>query len=87
MRKSLQLCTFFGTLDAMTERKQLPARFFESETGRAPVREWLLDLSADGRKAIGDDIRTAEFGWPVGMPLCRSDQRSERALGSPDEPK
>ena len=22
-------------------------------------------------KAIGDDIRTAEFGWPIGMPLCR----------------
>lgn len=20
---------------------------------------------------IGDNIRTAEFGWPVGMPLCR----------------
>lgn len=23
------------------------------------------------RKAVGDDIRTAEFGWPLGMPLCR----------------
>ena len=22
-------------------------------------------------EAIGDDIRTAEFGWPIGMPLCR----------------
>ncbi len=37
-----------------------------------PVREWLLGLSPDDRKAIGDDIRTAEFGWPIGMPLCRS---------------
>ena len=26
---------------------------------------------AEDRKAIGDDIRSAEFGWPVGMPLCR----------------
>jgi len=37
-----------------------------------PVRDWLLSLSEADRKAIGDDIRTAEFGWPVGMPLCRS---------------
>ena len=51
-----------------------PARFFESDTGRAPVRDWLLSLSPEDRKAIGDDIRTAEFGWPVGMPLCRSIQ-------------
>lgn len=37
-----------------------------------PVRDWLLDLPENDRKAIGDDIRTAEFGWRVGMPLCRS---------------
>ena len=54
--------------------KQLPARFFESDTGRIPVREWLLELSEEDRKVIGDDIRTAEFGWPIGMPLCRSIQ-------------
>ena len=36
-----------------------------------PVREWLLGFEEDERKLIGDDIRTAEFGWPVGMPLCR----------------
>ena len=23
------------------------------------------------RKAIGDDIRTLQFGWPLGMPLVR----------------
>ena len=37
-----------------------------------PVRDWLLELTPEDRKAIGDDIRTAEFGWPIGMPLCRS---------------
>jgi len=56
----------------MADLKRLPARFFESTSGRIPVRDWLLDLSAEDRKAIGDDIRTAEFGWPVGMPLCRA---------------
>jgi phage-related protein len=28
-------------------------------------------LSAEDRRIIGDDIRTLEFGWPLGMPLCR----------------
>ncbi|RJF87335.1 type II toxin-antitoxin system RelE/ParE family toxin [Oleomonas cavernae] len=51
--------------------KRLPARFFESENGGAPVREWLLSLSAEDRKIIGTDIQTVEFGWPMGMPICR----------------
>lgn len=56
----------------MTNMKRLPARFYEQTNGNVPVREWLLSLSPEDRKLIGDDIRTAEFGWPVGMPLCRS---------------
>jgi len=35
------------------------------------VREWLKGLSPDDRKRIGEDIKTVEFGWPVGMPVCR----------------
>ena len=31
-----------------------------------------MSLSEADREEIGDDIRTAEFGWPIGMPLCRS---------------
>jgi phage-related protein len=56
----------------VTLRKALPARFFEADSGAVPVRDWLLALDAADRKVIGDDIRTAEFGWPIGMPLCRS---------------
>jgi phage-related protein len=55
----------------VVERKRSPARFFESETGETPVRSWLLSLLSEDRKIIGDDIRAAELGWPVGMPLCR----------------
>jgi len=55
----------------MVEAKRFPARFFQSDTGRMPVRDWLLDLTSDDRKTVGDDIRAAEFGWPIGMPLCR----------------
>ena len=23
------------------------------------------------RRAIGEDIKTVEYGWPIGMPTCR----------------
>ena len=29
-------------------------------------------LSDEDRKRIGEDIKTAEFGWPIGMPVCRA---------------
>ena len=35
------------------------------------MRQWSLDLSRDDRKAIGCDIKTAQYGWPLGMPLIR----------------
>jgi len=36
------------------------------------VRVWLKGLPyAEDRKRIGTDIATVEFGWPVGMPVCR----------------
>jgi phage-related protein len=42
-----------------------------NQWGGEPVREWLKGLSPDDRKRIGEDIKTVEFGWPVGMPVCR----------------
>jgi phage-related protein len=51
--------------------KKIQARFYESASGRKPVREWLLELPVDDRRIIGRDIQTVEFGWPVGMPTCR----------------
>ena len=50
-------------------RPKLAVRFFVSAAGREPVREWLKGLGQPARKAIGDDIRTMQFGWPLGMPL------------------
>lgn len=46
----------------MNEMKRIRARFFENEAGGAPVRKWLLELSREDRKSVGDDIRAAEFG-------------------------
>jgi phage-related protein len=54
------------------ELKKLPAVFYQSASGNEPVREWLKGLSQDDRRVIGHDVGSAEFGWPVGMPLCRS---------------
>lgn len=50
----------------------MSVHFFRTASGGEPVREWLLSLSKEDRSAIGKDIKTAEYGWPVGMPICRS---------------
>lgn len=50
--------------------KRVPAIFYCTESYREPVREWLKGLSREDRKRIGEDIKTVEFGWPVGMPVC-----------------
>ena len=39
--------------------------------GAEPVRDWLKSLPSEDRREIGEDIATVEYGWPVGMPVCR----------------
>ena len=51
--------------------KKITSLFFETDSGNKPVREWLLSLSKDDRKIVGEDIKTVEYGWPIGMPVCR----------------
>ncbi len=53
------------------ERKRIPARFYRTEGGSEPVREWLRSLEREDRFLIGSDIKTVEYGWPIGMPVCR----------------
>jgi phage-related protein len=55
----------------MQQPKRLLARFYRTESGEEPVRDWLKDLVKEDRLAIGIDIKTVEFGWPIGMPVCR----------------
>ena len=45
--------------------------FYRTETGNEPVREWLKGLEREDRKAVGQDVKTAQYGWPLGMPLIR----------------
>jgi len=52
--------------------KRLPARFYRSDSGREPLREWLKGLDLTDRRTLGEDIKDVEFSWPIGMPLVRS---------------
>ncbi len=45
--------------------------FFETESRKEPVREWLKSLDPADRKRIGEDIKLVQFRWPLGMPLVR----------------
>lgn len=56
----------------MSELKKLPAFFYETAGGTEPVKDWLRKLDETSRRIVGRDIATVEFGWPVGMPICRS---------------
>lgn len=57
------------------DQKRLPARFYKNQNGREPVREWLSGLKQErDRKIIGADIKTVEFGWPIGMPTIKKTQ-------------
>ena len=45
--------------------------FYRTGSGGEPVREWLLSLEAEYKKLIGTDIKTVQYGWPLGMPLIK----------------
>jgi phage-related protein len=49
----------------------LTVAFFKTGAGNEPVREWLKSLRREDRKTIGEDLKTVQLGWPVGMPLIR----------------
>ena len=35
------------------------------------MRDWLKKLEKEDRRIVGGDIKTVQFGWPLGMPLVR----------------
>jgi len=51
--------------------KRIPAIFYRTEAGGEPVRDWLKGFPPGDRKRTGEDIKTVEFGWPIGMPVCK----------------
>ena len=81
-----------GTLFRVDADMSLEVVFYRTESGNEPVREWLKGLSKRDKKAIGGDIKTVQYGWPLGMPVvrkmdhglwevrCRLDKRIARIL-------
>lgn len=56
----------------MPSKKIVIVTFWRSASGREPVLDWLTSLNKEQRKTIGEDLKTVEFGWPLGMPLVRN---------------
>ena len=50
---------------------RVPLNFYKTEAGNEPVLEWLRSLPVNERRAIGRELKEAQIGWPIGMPLCR----------------
>lgn len=53
----------------MPAPRPLHVVFYRPATGNEPVREWLKDLPPEERRRIGEDIKTVQYRWPLGMPL------------------
>ncbi len=51
--------------------KKIKVVFYKTSAGNEPVREWLISLDLEDKKSIGSDIKTVEYGWPIGMPVSR----------------
>ncbi len=52
--------------------KKITVVFYKTPAGHEPVREWLLSLSLEDKKILGSDIKTVEYGWPIGMPIAKA---------------
>ena len=52
--------------------------FYRSESDNESVREWLKGLSREDKRRIGEDIKTAQIGWPLGM---RSSEKFKKICG------
>lgn len=58
----------------MANDPRLVVRFYQSSAGKEPVRDWLSDvkqITLEDKKTIGIDIKTVQYGWPMGMPMVR----------------
>jgi phage-related protein len=50
-------------------RVRLTCRFYRSDQGNEPVRDWLKTLSREIKTEIGADIERVQWRWPVSKPL------------------
>ena len=71
MQSIVAISTKNGTLFRVRTDRTLDVVFFRTESGNEPVREWLRKLSKADKRTIGSDIKTVQYGWPIGMPVVR----------------
>ncbi len=65
---TVSLSTHYSTVDRW---KKAPAKFYQSSSGREPVRDWIKSPSPENRKIFGANIQKGEFGLPLRLPYCR----------------
>jgi phage-related protein len=53
------------------EKKEFNVVFFETASGKQPVREFIKKLSKEEQKEVGADIRVVQDSFPIGLPLVR----------------
>ena len=45
---------------------------YETAAGNKVVKEWLRSFDKDDRVVLGEDLKTVQIGFPMGLPLCRA---------------
>ena len=55
--------------DVVRSGKILGCVFYQADSGKEPVRDWLSDLDQLDKKTLGTDIKAVQYGWPLGLPL------------------
>ena len=68
----LHLCIFFGTATCKCPRAPSPyARVLAIGYGPGTGAGMAERLSREDKRTIGRDIAKVQYGWPMGLPLCR----------------
>jgi phage-related protein len=68
----LPLCLIYdANLVSLEPPSAIPIVFYRTALGGEPIRDWLRSLPIEDRQKIGRDLAVVQYGWPVGMPLCR----------------
>src|SRR5215213_4945109 len=45
--------------------------FYQTRSGNKVILEFIRNLPAEDRKVVGEDLKTLQMRFPMGLPLCR----------------
>lgn len=46
--------------------------FYRTASGSSVIKDWLRSFDKPDRAILGEDLKTVQLGFPMGLPLCRS---------------